>query len=128
MKTKLSLLLIVLTAITYQSFATVQVIVHGGGARHLFNYVQSSSRTVICTGAGSISCPVAWSNTLWSGVYYPTADIVDYVYKQAESGQVEGEIKFKNEVPVRWKLLPDKSLQIDIEETGVKGLEKYGIY
>jgi hypothetical protein len=127
MKTKIFLVLIILTSIIYEASAHITIVISGGSNKHLFNVVKVSSREIRCEGAGTNSCPVDFGAAQMSGVYHPLKDVTEFVFSEIAKGNNNGTTQYKNDLPVTWKVLTDNSVQIEVEEKDLIGLEKYGM-
>jgi hypothetical protein len=124
MKKKLVLFLLMVAGLTYQASAWV-IILQGGGTNHRFNYVRMTSRRLECRGNGSLTCPVDFGNLSGQeiGVFHKSEDVINYVMEQVTTGKTSGEVKYENDLPVRWNVLKDKSVEIDIDEKATEGLK-----
>jgi len=120
MKIKI-LLLLGLVAFAYEANAFT-IIIQGGTKKNKYDYIESTSKHLICRGAGPNFCPVSWEATNEKGVQIFISEVTDYVAKQIESGETEGGTMFRDVLPVKWTALED-GMQVEIESDNVQMLK-----
>lgn len=128
MKAKLFLPTVLLAFITLASSASpIKIIIRGGGTNNRYYEVVVLATTIKCTGAGNNVCPINFSSaqSKGTGTWYPLNDINDFVQLQVKNGQLKGDVKYKRDLPVQWRLLDDENIEITIDCATVKGLDEY---
>ncbi len=115
-----------LASVAYEASA-FKIIIQGGSGGNKFYEVIFSNNYLKCKGRGNNECPINFG-TMQSSLtkqWYGMSEIVDFVGKQIEAGNTSGSENYNNDLPIRWNMQDDENVEIDIEECGIKGLEKY---
>jgi hypothetical protein len=123
MKTKIILTLLLITTLMWDASA-MKIVMQGGGRHRLFDYIYIDDKTCVCRGNGNLPCPVNFdmqgsTMTTWvSG-----KDVTEYVLTQLEKGNYSGEKVFGEDLAVKWNSHDKETVEIDIDNTTIKGIE-----
>jgi hypothetical protein len=126
MKNKIILTLILISSLAYNASA-YKIIIAGGGPNRLYNYIEIDEKHCTCRGNGHNPCPVNFGSMQGQtmSTWVPMDKITDYVYSQVKEGNTSGETIFEDDLPVKWNVTDKETIEIEIDNTNVKGLEKY---
>jgi len=113
MKTKLLSSLLLLTLISFSSFAWKKVIIRGGGKDQKFNYVEVTEKKILCEGVGHIVCPVTWYSVAVAKTTFPLDGVVSHVQGLVGKGEYKGEDVYEGELKIEW-YKSDENLEITI--------------
>ena len=107
-----------------------KIIIRGGGSGRVpkFRTIILTSDFAKCTGDGNNVCPVSFgqAQSMSTGNWYNFDDVISYVNKQLSIGRTSGEVKFKDDLPVSWKMSDDDiNVEINTVEKAIRGLELY---
>ena len=128
MKSKIILLILMVASFASEA-SNFRIIIRGGGRDHKYYEVILTSDVCKCTGVGNNDCPIKFG-TAQSSVtnnWYNLDEVTSYVAELVKSGKKSGETKYQNDLPVSWKMFDRENIEINIEQSGIKGLEKYDI-
>ncbi len=122
MKTKIILTIVFLASLAYEASA-FKIIISGGTRRNKFDYVEIDDFHCTCKGNGNNECPVRFPYSQVKAIttWFPTNDIIDYVFLQVKEGKTKGETLFGKELPVRWTSSGDNTVEIDLDNSDIRG-------
>jgi hypothetical protein len=128
MKTKIFLLLLMIASIAAEA-SDYKIIIRGGGRHNKYYEVILTNDLCKCTGVGNNDCPIKFG-TAQSSVtnnWYNLDEVTSHIADLVGGGKKSGEIKYQNDLPVRWKMFDRENIEINIENSGIRGLEKYDV-
>ena len=116
--TKKFLMIFALVASMISSASAYTIVIQGGGANHMYNYVMVNNRRCECRGNGHNKCPVSFGVTAGFKTIN-MEDVVNEVQARYAKGEREGSIKFQDVLPVSWKTTDKDELVITTVEDEV---------
>jgi hypothetical protein len=120
---KLLFILAILGSIVFESSAYT-IIIQGGGKNHQYYRVFANDSRCVCTGNGHNSCLINLGATgSVKTIVHPINDIIFYVTNQVDKGNVNGDVNFENDLPVKWTTSEDGTLEINIDETQIQTMQ-----
>ena len=128
MKTKIFLLLLMIASIAAEA-VPYKIIIRGGGRHNKYYEVILTSDLCKCTGVGNNDCPIKFGAAQSSVTrnWYNLDEVTGHVAELVRSGKTSGDTKYRNDLPVSWKMIDRENIEINIENSGIKGLERYDI-
>jgi hypothetical protein len=114
MKIKITLLMLLTAIICDFASAGPKITLRGGGKNGLFSYVKYTNREIVCSGAGSLVCPVTWGVKNERGVPVKGEVVIEYVQSRINSGETSGEGMIEDAVSVKWTAFDD-GFEIEVD-------------
>lgn len=129
MKNKILLVILLISCFAMNASA-YKIIIRGGGSGRVpkFRTVILTSDFAKCTGDGNNICPVSFgqAQSMSTGKWYSFDDVIIFVSKQLAYGNKSGNVKFKDDLPVSWKMADDDiNVEINTVEKAISGFELY---
>ena len=125
MKTKIILTVLLIASIQFEASA-FKIILNGGGKDNKYYSVELTSAHCYCRGAGNNTCPVDFATVegMTQTTWHPLKNVTEFVLSQIKAGILSGDMIFENDLPINWKVYPDKTIIIDVDERGYKKINQ----
>ena len=121
MKTKIILTVLLIASIQFEASA-FKIILSGGGKDNTYYSVELTSAHCFCRGVGNNICPIKFATVegMTQTNWHPLKNVTEFVLSQIKKGITSGDMIFENDLPISWKVSSDKTIFIDVDESGYK--------